>query len=77
MKKCRFDGKTVIVSGGSSGLGFAEAQIMAREGANVVIFARGEERVFEKEKELKAEGLEYLALVADARKKEDWEGSES
>lgn len=69
----RFSGKTIIVSGGSSGIGFAEVQIMAREGANVVFFARGEERVLEKEKELKAEGLECLALVADARKKEDWE----
>ncbi len=38
-------GKVVVVTGGSRGLGFAAAQAMASEGANVVICARGEEQL--------------------------------
>ena len=69
----RFSGKTVIVSGASSGFGYAEAEVFAKEGANVVMFARGEERLMEKADILKKAGYECLPIVADARIKEDWE----
>lgn len=38
-------GKTAVVTGGSVGIGLAVAETLAREGANVVIAARGAERV--------------------------------
>jgi meso-butanediol dehydrogenase/(S,S)-butanediol dehydrogenase/diacetyl reductase len=38
----RFKGKTVIITGGSKGAGFAASLLFAREGANVVIASRGE-----------------------------------
>lgn len=38
-------GKTAVVTGGSVGIGLAVAEALAREGANVVIAARGAERV--------------------------------
>ena len=38
-----FDGKVVIVTGASSGLGAAAAMKFAREGAKVVIAARRED----------------------------------
>ncbi|MBK7598674.1 MAG: SDR family NAD(P)-dependent oxidoreductase [Acidobacteria bacterium] len=40
-----FDGKVVIVTGGSSGLGAAAALKFAGEGAKVVIAARREDKV--------------------------------
>ncbi|KFI31563.1 3-oxoacyl-ACP reductase [Haematobacter missouriensis] len=39
----RFDGKTVIVTGASSGIGLATARRFSEEGANVVLVARDEE----------------------------------
>ncbi|MDL9978461.1 SDR family oxidoreductase [Microbacterium candidum] len=39
----RLEGKTAIVTGASRGIGFAVAQRLVAEGANVVITARGEE----------------------------------
>jgi len=35
-----FKGKTVYITGGSSGIGLALAKLMAEKGANVIIFAR-------------------------------------
>lgn len=50
-----FDGKVVIITGGSSGIGRATAIAFAREGAIVVIAARRE-----------ADGEETLALIEQA-----------
>lgn len=38
----RFEGKTVLVTGGSSGIGFAAAKAFAAEGARVIITGRDE-----------------------------------
>ncbi|HVH14081.1 MAG TPA: SDR family NAD(P)-dependent oxidoreductase, partial [Longimicrobium sp.] len=40
----RVEGKVAVVTGGSSGIGLATAEKLVREGAAVVIAARGEER---------------------------------
>jgi NAD(P)-dependent dehydrogenase (short-subunit alcohol dehydrogenase family) len=40
----RFQQKTVLISGGNRGIGFATARLFASEGANVVIMARDLER---------------------------------
>ena len=51
-------GKVAIVTGGSRGLGRQAALSLAAEGCNVAICARGEERLRETERELKALGVE-------------------
>ena len=48
-------GRTVLVTGASSGIGKAVAHMMAKAGARVIIVARGEEQLKETRKEIKAE----------------------
>jgi NAD(P)-dependent dehydrogenase (short-subunit alcohol dehydrogenase family) len=53
----RFDGKTAVITGGSSGIGLAAARGFHEEGANVVLFARGEAQVTEAARSLGAKAL--------------------
>ncbi|EPB75023.1 oxidoreductase, short chain dehydrogenase/reductase family protein [Ancylostoma ceylanicum] len=46
----RFDGKAVIVTGSSNGIGRASAQLFAREGASVTICGRNEASLDESKK---------------------------
>jgi 3-oxoacyl-[acyl-carrier protein] reductase len=50
-------GKWALVCGASKGLGFGCAQALAREGANVVLVARGEEALEDAVKKLTADAL--------------------
>jgi len=47
MKVSDFEGKNVYIVGGSSGIGLATGELLAGRGANVIIFARGRERLEE------------------------------
>ncbi|MDD3717713.1 MAG: SDR family oxidoreductase [Actinomycetota bacterium] len=47
MKIKDFEGKNVYVVGGSSGIGLSAAEILAQRGSNVILFARGRERLEE------------------------------
>lgn len=57
------DGKTILVTGASSGIGKATATECSRLGAKVVVTGRNEERLNQTLAEL--EGLNHLAIVAD------------
>jgi len=58
-------GKWALVGGASKGLGFGCAQSLAREGANVVIVARGAEALEAAAVELRKLGTQILAVAVD------------
>ena len=66
----RFDGKTVLVTGASSGIGFASAKRFAAEGARVVCTARNKERLEAAVAELPSGN--HLALAFDAADEAGW-----
>lgn len=54
-----------VVAGGSAGVGRAVAERLAREGYDVAILARGEERVRRAADELSALGVDAVGIVCD------------
>jgi 3-oxoacyl-[acyl-carrier protein] reductase len=66
-------GKAAIVTGSSRGIGRAIALALAAEGCNVTLCARGEEDLRRTEAEVRAAGVETLAVVADVTSDEDVE----
>lgn len=59
------DGRTAVVTGGSSGIGRGIATALARAGAATVIVARGEERIRETVEELRGHGAHAAGVVGD------------
>jgi len=66
----RYEGKTAVVTGGSTGIGFATARILAAEGATVIITARDAGAVAAATKEL---GAKAQGLVSDTSRFADIE----
>lgn len=64
-------GSSVLVTGGSRGLGAALGRTLARAGARVVLVARGGEELGRVVDEIRAEGGEAHGLVADVGAKEE------
>jgi 3-oxoacyl-[acyl-carrier protein] reductase len=65
------EGKVALLTGASRGLGKAAAMEMARDGARVVISARGEDLDEAADDIRRATGAEVLALRADLTKADD------
>ena len=59
--------KTAIVTGASSGIGRATAKLFARQGARLVLAARGAPALEALAKEIRAEGGQAVALAGDVR----------
>ncbi|WP_279483026.1 SDR family oxidoreductase [Aureimonas sp. SK2] len=57
--------RTVVITGGTAGIGLATAETFARDGWNVGILARGEERLREVEERLRALGVKALGIATD------------
>lgn len=64
------DGRTAIVTGGSSGIGRGIATALARAGAATVIVARGADRVEETVRELQDAGCRAAGVVGDLSTRE-------
>lgn len=58
-------GKVALVTGASRGIGKAIALALGREGASLVICARGEEQLREAEAQLRSEGITVIAIPQD------------
>jgi len=62
--------KVAIVTGASSGIGYATAKLFAQEGAKVVVGARRKQKLDELVDEIKKEGGEAIALAGDVTNEE-------
>ena len=65
----RFEGKTVVVTGGNKGIGFAICRRFAEEGGNIVV-ASIEPQVGEAVAQLKKTGANAVAVMCDVTDKE-------
>ncbi|MCA1638000.1 MAG: SDR family oxidoreductase, partial [Acidobacteria bacterium] len=66
-----FAGKTVLITGGSRGLGLLMARELATEGARIAICARNSEELKRAEADLKSYGSEVFQTVCDVGKQAD------
>src|SRR5207237_10805098 len=64
----KLDGRSALITGGTTGIGFATAKLCGDEGARVIITGRNADRVVQAREEL-GRGVE--AVTADAARKED------
>ncbi|MBZ4414876.1 SDR family oxidoreductase [Myxococcus sp. RHSTA-1-4] len=63
----QFSGRTVLITGGSRGLGLVMARLMLKEGARVAICGRDEATLERAREELERGGGEVLAIPCDVR----------
>jgi NADP-dependent 3-hydroxy acid dehydrogenase YdfG len=61
----KLDGKVVVITGASSGIGEATAEALAAEGAAVVVAARREERLEDLVRRINGNGGKALSVAAD------------
>ncbi|HEY1015610.1 MAG TPA: SDR family oxidoreductase [Herpetosiphonaceae bacterium] len=70
-----FRGKSVVITGGSRGLGLVMARQLADEGARVAILARDEAELERARQDLAGRGAEVLALSCDVRERAQVKGT--
>lgn len=65
------EGKTAIITGASYGMGQTMAELFAEEGANVVLTARGQDKLDEAVKRIREKGGNAIGVTADVCSTED------
>ncbi|MFN3404834.1 MAG: SDR family oxidoreductase [Cytophagaceae bacterium] len=63
--------KVIIITGGSSGIGFALAEKFGKEGSKVVITGRDNIKLFQAADKLRIKGIKVVSVVADSSLEED------
>ena len=66
----RLEGKVAIITGASSGIGFATAQLFAAEGAKVVVGARRQTELDQLVSQIRSADGQAVALAGDVRSEE-------
>jgi len=64
-RRLDFRDKTVVITGGSRGLGLELARLLAQEGANIAICARDEDELGRAQSELRQYGVSVYAQACD------------
>nr|WP_298734476.1 SDR family NAD(P)-dependent oxidoreductase [uncultured Chitinophaga sp.] len=64
------EGKVIIITGASSGLGEAAARLLSAQGATLVLAARRADRIQQLAEELQQKGAKALAIATDVTKHE-------
>ncbi|MCB0429716.1 MAG: SDR family oxidoreductase [Flavobacteriales bacterium] len=67
----KLQGKVIVITGATSGIGKALAIECGRRGARVVVTGRNADRLKEIESRLTADGVDTLALLSDVTSEED------
>src|SRR5579863_5036346 len=70
-KRFSFRGRSVIITGGSRGLGLELARQLAAQRARLTIIARDQMVLRRAEKELTAMGAEVLTIACDVRQQKE------
>lgn len=70
-----FKGQSVLITGGSRGLGLVMARELADEGARLTLVARDDAELARAAEELTARGAEVLAVPCDVRSQREAEGA--
>src|SRR3954447_9759966 len=72
-KNYSFEGKVVLIAGGSRGLGLVLARHFAARGARIAIFARDADELDRARTDLEQKGADVFAGVCDIRQQADVE----
>ncbi len=67
MSNMDFKGKTAVISGASSGMGFLSSKCFAEQGANVVMLSTTADKLEAKAQELRDMGLSVIGVPTDVR----------
>lgn len=67
-----YNGKVAVVTGGTSGLGYAVAQLMGNAGATVIVTGRREDVGKQAESELLKTGITAMYVQHDVTSEESW-----
>src|SRR4051812_30723354 len=73
--KLGLDGKVVLITGGSKGIGLACARMFAEEGARVAIASRSQDNLETARKQLAKHGINVMTAQADFSIPEDAHGA--